>query len=277
MSVLIAIHDQAEGFSTRWFEYCRQHAIRHIVINCYDTHVIEQIRHVDALLWNWDHGTPQDLLIARQLIAVVSEMGITTFPNVTTSLHFEDTITQKYLLEAVEAPLAPSYVFVCRSDAIRWIEEATFPKVFKLRCGAGSGNVHLAKNRREAIRLCEKMFSKGMPSVSANYFCDFRRKVQQTKGWGHFLEKLKHMPSVLKRILYQRRYLPRQSNYLYFQDYLPNNTHDTRVTVIGNRAFAFIRMNRPGDFRASGSGSIVYDLQNNKKLFRPHITCLAIL
>jgi hypothetical protein len=31
------------------------------------------------------------------------------------------------------------------------------------------------------------------------------------------------------------------------------------VTVIGNRAFAFRRFNRPGDFRASGSGRIDWD------------------
>ena len=34
---------------------------------------------------------------------------------------------------------------------------------------------------------------------------------------------------------------------------------EVRVTVIGNRAFGFIRHNRQGDFRASGSGRIEYD------------------
>ena len=33
------------------------------------------------------------------------------------------------------------------------------------------------------------------------------------------------------------------------------------MTVIGNRAFAFRRFNRPGDFRASGSGRIDWDPQ----------------
>ena len=32
-----------------------------------------------------------------------------------------------------------------------------------------------------------------------------------------------------------------------------------QVTIIGHRAFAFTRDVRPGDFRASGSGRIVYD------------------
>ena len=40
---------------------------------------------------------------------------------------------------------------------------------------------------------------------------------------------------------------------------MPDNHFDIRVTVIGNRAFGFCRGNRPGDFRASGSGQLIYD------------------
>jgi hypothetical protein len=50
-----------------------------------------------------------------------------------------------------------------------------------------------------------------------------------------------------------------QRGYFYAQEFLPGNDFDTRVTVIGNRAFAYRRMNRPGDFRASGSGRPNWD------------------
>ena len=40
---------------------------------------------------------------------------------------------------------------------------------------------------------------------------------------------------------------------------MPDNEFDTRVTVIGNRAFAFRCFNRPNDFRTSGSGRIDWD------------------
>jgi hypothetical protein len=48
-------------------------------------------------------------------------------------------------------------------------------------------------------------------------------------------------------------------NYVLFQQFLPGNDFDTRITVIGNRAFGFRRFNRPDDFRASGSGAIDHD------------------
>ena len=46
---------------------------------------------------------------------------------------------------------------------------------------------------------------------------------------------------------------------VYFQEFLPGNEFDTRITVIGDRAFGYRRFNRPGDFRASGSGNFSAD------------------
>ena len=40
---------------------------------------------------------------------------------------------------------------------------------------------------------------------------------------------------------------------------MPGNDFDTRVTVIGDRAFGAMRRNRPNDFRASGSGDCLFD------------------
>ena len=53
-----------------------------------------------------------------------------------------------------------------------------------------------------------------------------------------------------------------QKNYAYFQEFLANNDYDIRITVIGDRAFGFIRNNRDNDFRASGSGKVNYDMKN---------------
>jgi glutathione synthase/RimK-type ligase-like ATP-grasp enzyme len=52
----------------------------------------------------------------------------------------------------------------------------------------------------------------------------------------------------------------REKGYIYFQNFIPNNEYDTRITIIGNRAFGFRRMVRKNDFRASGSGNINYEV-----------------
>lgn len=50
-----------------------------------------------------------------------------------------------------------------------------------------------------------------------------------------------------------------QKGYLLIQEFLPDNSFDTCITVIGNRAFSSRRFNRPNDFRASGNGKIDWD------------------
>jgi len=51
----------------------------------------------------------------------------------------------------------------------------------------------------------------------------------------------------------------REKGYVYFQEFIADNDHDIRVVVIRDKAFAIKRMVRSGDFRASGSGNILYD------------------
>ena len=48
-----------------------------------------------------------------------------------------------------------------------------------------------------------------------------------------------------------------------FRSFVPNNTFDDRIVIVGQKAFALRRQNRKNDFRASGSGLISY----NKNLF----------
>ena len=73
---------------------------------------------------------------------------------------------QKYLLEAIGAPCIPSYVFYDKKDAIKWLNKTTFPKVFKLRGGASSVNVKLIKNRKQAIKIIRKSFTKGFKNFN---------------------------------------------------------------------------------------------------------------
>ena len=55
------------------------------------------------------------------------------------------------------------------------------------------------------------------------------------------------------------RIIGSQKGYALFQEFAPNNEYDIRVITIGDRAFAIKRMVRSNDFRASGSGNILYD------------------
>ena len=255
---MIGIHDRPGSFSDRWITYCTDNGIPFQRVNCLATGVVAQCDGFDGLLWHWEHCDAADKLVARQLIAALEAKGLVVFPNVNTCWHFDDKVAQKYLLEAIAAPLIPTWVFTNKADAVQWIEGANWPKVFKLRCGAGSTNVRLVRSRSEAVALCRQAFGRGFPAV-AGYLVDMQTRLRRTKTAHEFWARLRRAPRTLLKNLAMRRELPRERGYIYFQEFLPGNAFDTRVTIIGDRAFGYRRMNRPGDFRASGSGNPSYE------------------
>jgi glutathione synthase/RimK-type ligase-like ATP-grasp enzyme len=258
MTGQVAIHHRIGSFSDRWVAYCELQGISYKLVNCLDSDIMKQLSSSVALLWHWDHGDPRDQLMARHVIRAVEMMGVTVFPSVSTCWHFDDKIAQKYLLETIGAPLVPTYVFYDLKEALHWIDRTSFPKVFKLRRGAGSSNVKLARSATEARALAERAFSSGFSPVP-HYGQDARKRYRIAKKRGDLLSVVRRIPQTLATIRDKRRMMGREKGYVYFQDFIPGNDFDTRVTIIGDRAFAYTRNVRPCDFRASGSGDVVYD------------------
>ena len=259
MTGQVAIHHRIGSFSDRWVAYCELQGISYKLVNCLDSDIMKQLGSSAALLWHWDHGDPRDQLMARHVIRTVEMLGVKVFPSTATCWHFDDKIAQKYLLEAIGAPLVYTYVFYDLKEALRWIDRASFPKVFKLRRGAGSNNVRLAHSATEARALAERAFSSGFSAVP-HYGQDVLKRYRVAKRRGDLLNVVRRIPRALATIQEKKRMMGREKGYVYFQDFIPENDFDTRVTLIGDRAFAYTRNVRPGDFRASGSGDIVYDI-----------------
>lgn len=260
----IAIHHHTGSFSERWIAYCEKQKILYKIVNAFDSNIIEQVKGCDVFMWHHHHAQYKDVLTAKRILFALEHAGVKVFPSFKTGWHFDDKVAQKYLLEAIGAPLIPSYIFYDKAEALVWAENTTYPKVFKLKGGAGAANVKLVNTQKEASKLINTAFGKG--------FSQFDRI-------GHFKERFNKYRSgkdtligVLKglaRLFIVTEFAKQQSpekGYVYFQEFIPNNGYDIRVIVIGNRAFAIKRLVRPDDFRASGSGSIVYSHQDiNKK------------
>lgn len=265
----IGIQKRAGGFSDRWISYCESKGIAYKLVDCYRNDIIEQLSDCEALMWNLYHKGARESKFAKQLLFAVQASGKKVFPDFNSVWHFDDKVAQKYLLESLGVPLAPSYVFYTRREALQWVEDTSYPKVFKLRNGASSDNVKLVRSRRVAERLINKAFGRGF---------------KQYKGWNKLKERYRkyrlgklNFLQLLKgflRLFWPTRYgrlIDREKGYVYFQDFIAGNDHDIRVVVIGDRAFAIKRMVRENDFRASGSGFIVYE----KKHFDDEVIKLA--
>lgn len=256
----IAINSDMSPFSGKWIEYCIKNKIEYQVVNCFSNSIINIISTFDILLWNFVHYDNRAQLAAKQIVKVIEKMGVAVFPDYSTAWHYDDKIAQKYLLESIGAPLVKTYVFFDLKKALYWVNKTEFPKVFKLKTGAGSKNVRLVKTREEARKLCKIAFYRGFRSAE-KYFTDIKIRTKKVKSSRQLFGVIKRVPKSIKRIFTNKNLVQREKGYIYFQDFIPGNKYDTRITIIGERAFGFTRNVRAHDFRASGSGSINYDIK----------------
>lgn len=257
----IAIHDNPGGFSDRWINYCRKKSIDFKIVNCYATDIISQLKDCEIVMWHHSQGNPKEILIAKPILFALQQAGKIVFPDFNTNWHFDDKVGQKYLFEAIGAPLVPSYAFYDKKEAIDWVNKTGFPKVFKLRGGAGSANVKLARTRKDAKKLINKAFGKG--------FRQYEAWANLKERWRLYRLGKNDLWNLIKGIIRLSGYEPEFSRiigwergYIYFQDFIPDNNFDIRVIIIDDKAFAIKRMVRKNDFRASGSGNILYGKEN---------------
>lgn len=252
----IAIHNGGGTFCERWIAYCDDSGIDYKLVCAYDSDIVDQVRDCDAFMWHHSHTNYRDRIFAYSLLCSLETAGKRVFPDSRTCWHFDDKVAQKYLLESLQAPLVPSYVLYSQKEAMKWIEKTEFPKVFKLRGGAGSANVRLAKTRHQARQLSRRAFTKGFPQYNP-WRSLKERWFQFSQGQVPFRCMLKG----LVRVIFPppvARFCGNEKGYLYFQDFIPGNRFDIRIIVIGKRAFGIKRVVRKNDFRASGSGEIIY-------------------
>lgn len=266
----IAIHDTKGSFSDRWIAYCKQEHISYKIVDCYKSDIIQQLEDCTALMWHFHHASARATLFAKQLLYSVAASGKKVFPDFNTVWHFDDKVGQKYLLEAIGARLITSFVFYTKEEALTWVNQTSFPKVFKLRSGSSSNNVTLVKSKEQAVSLVNKAFGKGFSQYNA--WPNFKERLRKFK---HGKASLGNVSKGFIRLFYTTEFAKvagRENGYIYFQEFIENNDCDIRIIVVDEKAFAIKRMVRENDFRASGSGIVLYD----KELFDVETVKIAL-
>ncbi len=210
----------------------------------------EAVSKVDLFVFDW-RGTSSLHQLAPSILSIVEKgMGIPSFPNMATWWPYDDKIREFYLLQQNSLPVIPTWIFWNKKEALAWLDQCEFPCVFKLKSGASSENVVLVRDPRYGRKLVHRMFGKG---VMSGYIPGAGNVLWKDLGSYRYL---RHYFRNALRSLTHKAYSPYddiERQYVLFQKYLPSNPFDTRVTIIGNRAFFFRRHVRKNDFRASGS------------------------
>ena|SRR5690554_3111297 len=245
----IAIHHRSGSFSDRWIDYCKQKEIPFKIVNCYDSNIISQLKDCGALMWHHHHANYKDVLVAKSILNALDHASIKVFPNFKTGWFFDDKVAQKYLLEAVNAPIIPSYVFYTKKEALEWVETAKFPLVWKLKGGASGFNVKLIYKKKDAVSIIKRAFSKGFSQY--NRWGSLKERYKRYReGRGSQVDVLKGVGRLFYPTEFARMKGP-EKGYVYFQKFIPGNTADNRIIIIDGKAFGVSRFIRKGDFKSS--------------------------
>ncbi len=258
------VSGRMQSFSHRWEELASFAGHEVVIVDAYDDGLFDALRHCDGFMWYFWNASFNSDLGKRLMLAIHHGMQQPTFPNWQTCWTFEDKYAQRYLLEAVDIPMPKSWVFWTRDSAREFANKAEYPLVMKLAFGITSNNVRLILDRKQAHYLIDRLFHDGMSLIPDN----FARSVSL-----RMFDRLSNATRAIAGRRMKDHYGedPIQRGCILFQEFLSNNPFDTRITVIGNRAFGFRRKNRPKDFRASGSG----DIDWNPQLIDMHAVSLA--
>ena len=259
---MFALQNLENSFTDRWHLYFKKHGIEYSNINIFDSSVLTEIvdQKINRILFDLNLYEMKNLFAAHAIVPAIESLGVNIFPGSKELRHFDDKVAQKYLFESLGVPFCHTNVFYDRDLARVWARNTEFPKIFKLKCGAGSSNVVIVKTPAHAERLIDQMFGKGISAVP-KLFSDLSAKVVRHRKKRDWDATLRRLPTTLRNIVEMYRSVPRERGYIYFQEFIPFNNFDTRITVIGDRAFGFRRMVRKGDFRASGSGKIDWTIE----------------
>ncbi len=252
----IAIYPDNGFYPENWAKFLKQRDIDVKWADLTAINALEQVKGCDGVMWSWSHAPHDKIKAPRILHTIEHYLKIPVFPDRYTCWHYDDKIAQYYLLQAAGIPMPETWVFWDKSSALDWAKKTEYPKIFKLSAGSGSSNVIKVLSEKGAKKLINKMFGGGIFPMIMNEHKP-KNILQNLHLWA-LLSRIKHVISYGLIDLYPPlpiSWWQPEKGYIYFQEFLPDNAYDTRIAVIGNRAFGFHRFNRENDFRASGSGN----------------------
>lgn len=265
MMIKIGIHETLgrKDFSKEWCKTLIEQGVQVETINLLASDALEKAKTFDGIMWHWFHN-PSDNQSAPHILRVIEkELHIPVFPDINTSWHFDNKIAQYYLFKSLNLPTPETWLFWDKDLALEWSYTAIYPLVFKLSTGASSANVILVEDQQEASLLIDLCFRGGIWSNQIGLYEKKPKLPHSMNDLRIFWYRLNHAFQYLFNRTYPplpQPYWKPEYGYIYFQEFLPDNKFDTRITVIGDRAFGFSRINRKDDFRASGGGNIDYQL-----------------
>ena len=201
----IAFIKDVTGLWTVWAPILEKKGYQVVLLDIYSKNDQDRllIESWDAFIWRAKHDPWIKNLGKRYLSFFNLQRNIRTFPSYHDYSHYDDKITQYFILQSKQIKTPKTFIFFDKNEAKKFIESAKFPLVFKASSGSGSSNVNLINSPMQGKNLIRKAFGKGIKTF--------------------FREEPIH-------------------RYCYFQEFLKGNVGDYKITCFGDsRITGYIR------------------------------------
>ena len=256
IGLLLNSNNMLCSYSEKFRKILIKNDIAFILINPSSDSLLDEIKDCTHLLFRHSQGDTDKLIYEAIFNIAQNIYHVKCWPNFDTYWPYEDKIKEFYLLKSHGFPIIDSHIFWNYNQADSFLKRTQFPIVAKLPKGAGSSNVVIIKSVNDGKKIIKQVFNKGVKTHRLNNSSNLSSlsKSGLVKYSKAILKSSLLSLGILKdKIEYPEWQIQKDS--ILFQKFLPDNSYDTRVTIIGSRAFAFRRFVRSNDFRASGSGN----------------------
>jgi len=263
VGLLLNSHNGLTSYSEKFKKLLISNDIPYVLVDPNSKTLLADLKECSHLLFHHSQGDTDMKIYDTIYNIAYRTYGIKCLPDFESYWQYEDKIKEYYLLKSNNFPIVESNIFWNIEYADAFLEKAKFPVVAKLPKGAKSSNVVLVNSPEEGRTINRQVFIKGVRTGKLNT----RSNLGSFRNAG----VLKYSKSSLRSFLIARgvikdkSYFPEwqiQKDVIMYQKYLPNNSFDSRIVVIGDRAFGARRFVRKNDFRASGSGNSDLDPMN---------------
>lgn len=164
--MIVAIHPDSayyDRYGEQWAALLEERGIAVRWVDLTAPDAIHQVTGCDGVMWRYGH-LPEDMRVAPRVLATIEQvLGIPCFPDRATAWHYDDKVSQYYLLTGAGFAMPPTWIFWDAAAARRWADGAVYPKIFKLAAGSSGANVLRIESAVEAHALIDRMFGHGIP------------------------------------------------------------------------------------------------------------------
>lgn len=245
------------NYSEKFREILEKNAIPYILIDPNAKTMLSDMASCTHILFRHSQGDT-DMMLYDSIFHIAKNIyNLECSPDYSTWWSYENKIKEYYLLKSSGFPVVETDIFWDFKSAYRFLQTTSYPLVVKMYKGAGSSNVVKINSTGDGKKIIDRVFGKGvmfgkMPGRSN--LSSISNQGLPVYGYNKLRSLLIALGIIERSNPYSEWQI--QKDAILFQKFLPNNKFDTRVTIIGNRAFAFRRFVRNNDFRASGSGNL---------------------